>query len=185
MSKLKELTWESHKRAERSGFMHRMLKKQMTKYQYYVYLTNQHLCYWTLESYADLLGVFEGIESIKRSDKITKDLQELEKLYGFEIPVHLVSTRKYIDHIKNISNDPEKLLAHIYVRHMGDLSGGQIIKKYVPGSGLHYQFDDEPDIMKDKLRTKLNDNMAEEANVCFNLVFEMLQELETSFANMG
>ena len=28
-----------------------------------------------------------------------------------------------------ILDDPEKLMAHIYVRHMGDLSGGQMIKE--------------------------------------------------------
>jgi heme oxygenase len=185
MSKLKELTWESHKRAERSGFMHRMIKKQMTPYQYYVYLANQLLCYWELESYAKELDIFDGIEDLIRSNYITKDMQELEILHGFELPVHLVSTSKYIAHIQSISEDPAKLLAHIYVRHMGDLSGGQIIKKYIPGSGLYYKFEEEPEILKNKLRTKLNDDMADEANICFNLVFDVLQELEIYFADMG
>jgi heme oxygenase len=68
---------------------------------------------------------------------------------------------------------------------MGDLSGGQIIKKYVPGSGLYYNFTEEPDILKNKVRIKLNDDMADEANICFNLVFDILQELEVCFADMG
>ena len=33
-----------------------------------------------------------------------------------------------------------KLYAHIYVRHMGDLSGGQMIKRKVPGLGKYYEF---------------------------------------------
>ena len=36
---------------------------------------------------------------------------------------------------------PEKIMAHIYVRHMGDLSGGQMIRRKVPGLGKMYKFD--------------------------------------------
>jgi len=32
-------------------------------------------------------------------------------------------------------DDPHKVMAHVYVRHMGDLSGGQMIKKKIPGAG--------------------------------------------------
>ena len=33
-----------------------------------------------------------------------------------------------------------KLYAHIYVRHMGDLSGGQMIMKKTPGPNRYYRF---------------------------------------------
>ena len=40
------------------------------------------------------------------------------------------STRKYVDYAnKELMDYPEKIMAHIYVRHMGDLSGGQMIKR--------------------------------------------------------
>ena len=33
-----------------------------------------------------------------------------------------------------------KLYAHVYVRHMGDLSGGQMIRKKTPGPNRYYIF---------------------------------------------
>jgi heme oxygenase len=184
MSKLKELTWENHKRAERSNFMRRMLKREMTNYQYYAYLTNQMMCYYALETYADQLGLLKNIEHLKRSSKISKDMSEFERTEGFEQPRALKSTEKYIKYLESISRHPEKLMAHVYVRHMGDLSGGQIIKKLVPGSGLYYEFEGDIDELKAKIRAKLSDDMAEEANTCFNMVCSMLEELENSFDGM-
>jgi heme oxygenase (biliverdin-producing, ferredoxin) len=180
MNNLKELTKEQHTNAERSLFVKKLLKKEITAYQYYVYLSNQFLMYTSLEGYASDAGVFVGIEEIKRGNSISKDLQELEREYGFEIPVHLKSTGKYMRYIQSISEDSEKLLAHIYVRHMGDLSGGQIIKRFVPGSGNHYMFESDPEMLKEKVRAKLHNGLAEEAKLCFDMISEFMKELEIS-----
>jgi heme oxygenase len=180
MNNLKELTHEQHKNAERSLFVKKLLKKEITPYQYYIYLSNQFLMYTTLESCASTIGILKGIEEIKRGNAISKDLQELEKDYGFTIPVHLKSTGEYMKYIYSISEDSEKLLAHIYVRHMGDLSGGQIIKRFVPGSGQHYQFNEDVTELKEKVRAKLHDGIADEAKVCFNMIKTFMEELETS-----
>lgn len=180
MNNLKELTHEQHKNAERSLFVKKLLKKEITPYQYYIYMCNQFLMYTTLEGYASELGVLDGIEEIKRGVSISKDLQELEREHGFEIPIHLKSTGNYIQYIRSISEDPEKLLAHIYVRHMGDLSGGQIIKRFVPGSGNHYVFESDVNELKEKVRAKLHDGLADEAKLCFNMIKEFMEELEIS-----
>ena len=42
------------------------------------------------------------------------------------------STKEYIEHIESIQDEAMKLYAHIYVRHLGDLSGGQMIMKKTP-----------------------------------------------------
>jgi heme oxygenase len=185
MNNLKELTHEQHKNAERSLFVKKLLKKEITPYQYYIYLSNQFLMYTTLEGYATQAGVLKGIENIARGIAMSKDLQELEKEHGFKIPIHLKTTSDYMQYIFKISEDPEKLLAHVYVRHMGDLSGGQIIKRFVPGSGQHYQFDEDVIELKEKVRAKLHDGLADEAKVCFNMIKTFMEELENSFADMG
>lgn len=185
MSNLRQLTLDNHKRAERSNFIRRLLKREMTPYQYYVYLSNQLLCYYVLESTATDRRMLKGLEKIKRSVNISKDLAELEREYGFDLVTHLKSTDKYINYINTISSDPDRLMAHIYVRHMGDLSGGQMIKKLVPGSGLHYQFDEDVNLLKDKIREKLHDGMATEANVCFDMIHEFFEELEGTFNDVG
>lgn len=141
--------------------------------------------YSMLEHHAEKVGIFEEIEDVKRTMAIAKDLQELETEFGFEIPIHLKSTGDYIDYMNQIGNDKEKLLAHVYVRHMGDLSGGQILKKLIPaGSGHHYKFDRDVNELKDKIREKLHDGLADEARKCFDMVKSFMNELETSL-DMG
>lgn len=79
--------------------------------------------------------------------------------------------------MKDIMDDPHKLMAHIYVRHMGDLSGGQMIKKKVPGSGRYYEFDGDIKELKEKIRSKCNDDMAEEAKLCFDFATDLFKEM--------
>ena len=80
----------------------------------------------------------------------------------------------------SIKDDPDKLMAHIYVRHMGDLSGGQMIARKIPGSGTMYQFDDDVDVLKDKIRTRLDDSMADEAKICFDFATQLFKEMMIS-----
>lgn len=185
MSNLKELTHDNHKRVEHTRFAHRLLKRMITPQQYYIYLTNQISAYFVLEEAARNRGVLSGIESISRARNISKDLNELEAQYGFEPSPILPSVKMYVDYIQSISDDADRLMAHIYVRHMGDLSGGQIIKRFIPGSGMHYCFDGDVDELKNKIRVKLHDGLATEANICFDKIFEFFEELENSFADMG
>jgi heme oxygenase len=85
--------------------------------------------------------------------------------------------KEYMDHIMSISQDPDKLMAHIYVRHMGDLSGGQMIAKKVPGAGTMYQFDEDVNVLKERIREKLDDSMAEEAKIAFDFATKLFKQL--------
>lgn len=171
MSKLKELTWNNHQNAERTTFARKLLGG-ITPEEYHTYLYNQFVIYGSLESLANL----DDVENIKRAKKIAADLKELESEYGLQrTPDKIKSiTEKYINYLPTLDN--EELMAHIYVRHFGDMYGGQMIKKRVPGSGTMYDFDDV-ESLKEKIRAKLNDDMAEEANICFKFATELFEEL--------
>ena len=65
----------------------------------------------------------------------------------------------------------------MYVRHFGDMYGGAIIQKRVPGSGTMYNFDNKEEL-KQLLRELLTDDMAEEANICFEFAIRLFEELE-------
>lgn len=184
MDNLRELTIENHRKAERSKFMDRLVRRKLTEYEYYLYLSNQFCMYYMLETFASRHYIFCGIDDVKRSCRMGRDLAELELEHGFKqiMPTH--ATQKYLDYLETISNDKDKLLAHVYVRHMGDLSGGQIIKKFVPGTGRAYKFDEDVDVLKEKMRKKLSDDLAEEANRCFDMVYDQLEELENYFEAM-
>jgi heme oxygenase len=67
-------------------------------------------------------------------------------------------------------------MAHVYVRYLGDLRGGQMIAKKIPGTGLYYQFQ-EPDELANSIYRKLNDNMANEAKLVFDYATKLFIEM--------
>ena len=137
MATLKELTWEFHKNAERSNFARKLLKGELSNEGYAEYLANQYFIYEALERYSSKAGILNGIEEICRASAIKKDLDELG-FGGFKIKDSAVEYSKWCKLL--YEKRPEQLLAHIYVRHFGDLHGGQMIAKRVPGSGAYYKF---------------------------------------------
>lgn len=176
MSKLKELTWENHQRAERTEHARKLLKG-MTPEEYHRYLYNQYVQYAALETRANELGVLSGIEHIQRAEHIRADMFELEKQYSIERSVDLLCpvVFEYVEHVMALE-DADDVLAHIYVRHFGDMYGGQMIRKRNPGSGSMYDFENVEEL-KTIVRTKLRDSMADEANRCFEFAMELFEEL--------
>ena len=175
MSNLKELTWEHHKNAERQDFV-KELMGGISEERYLTFLHNQHPQYHVLESFCKLHNLLD----LEIAPKIYEDILELQKDVEKFVPkIHPV-TQKYLSYIKEIKDQPDRLMAHIYVRHMGDLSGGQMIAKRVPGPGYMYKFDEDVNIIKDKIRTRLDDSMAEEAKVCFDYATELFQQMAVS-----
>lgn len=179
MSNLKELTWQHHQNAERQEFVKEMFAKspQISTDRYATYLFNQHPQYNMLEMLAMLHGIFDGMPELRRAPRIHEDYQELWGKANPHQPPLMPVVKEYMDHLMMIKDDPEKLMAHVYVRHMGDLSGGQMIAKRVPGSGLMYQFDKSHDELKDIVRSKLDDSMAEEAKICFDFATKLFVQL--------
>ena len=132
---------------------------------------------------------------------------DLEYYYGPNWNTSIVlseATKSYVERIKTISNEkPELLVAHAYTRYLGDLSGGQILKKIAQramnlsdGKGLSfYEFPEVKDEQEFKQKYKkaldslpldnvLVDQVVAEANVSFNMNMKMFQELETSITRI-
>ena len=173
---LKDLTHEQHRRAETRPFVKVLFSGHVDPKLYATYLKNQHLQYEILEVCAMQHGLFNGLPEIRRAPSINADFIELwgdDKTQPKLCPV----VDEYIKYILSIKDDPKKLLAHIYVRHMGDLSGGQMIAKRVPGSGKYYQFGDNPEAIKEAIRAKLDDSLADEAKVCFDFATKFFEQM--------
>lgn len=177
MDNLKELTWASHREAETSPFVKVLFSGKIDPKLYAVYLKNQHPMYEVLEVCAMPHQLFHGIPDIRRAPNILSDFVELWGSDNAELPEMCPVVTEYINYILSIKDDPKRLMAHIYVRHFGDLSGGQMIAKRVPGSGKYYQFGDNPDGIKEAIRPRLSDDMAEEAKVCFDFARRLFEEM--------
>lgn len=173
---LKELTYEAHRNAETQPFVKTLFSGNIDPELYATYLFNQHKMYDLLEVFAMAQGLMNDYPTIRRAPSIWEDYEELWKYE--EAPTLVPSTGKYLDYIMTIKEDPKKLLAHLYVRHFGDLSGGQMIAKRVPGTGKYYQFDGDPTEIKNILRAKLDDSLADEAKVCFEFAANFFQDMQ-------
>lgn len=175
---LRELTQKMHELAENEPFAKQMIKGEISKKNYATYLFNQHPQYNLLET----LGMLHSLIDVRIAPKIHDDYTELWKEYEPNQPPLLPVVKEYMNHLMSIKDDPNKLMAHIYVRHMGDLSGGQMIAKRVPGSASMYKFDEDVKLIKERIRSKCDDSMADEANICFDFatkLFQQLAELDT------
>lgn len=175
MSQLKELTWEHHREAERQDFVKVILSGKIHPDFYATYLWNQHKKYDLIEALASAHGILDNLPDIRRKNKIEQDYLEL---WQHESPPPVVpAVHDYIDHMKSLVEDPHKITAHLYVMHMGDLSGGQIIAKRIPGEGRLYKFDSDLTELKEAIRAKTDDSMADEARICFSFATKMFQDL--------
>jgi heme oxygenase len=171
---LKDLTWEKHQNAERKSYAKKLMSGKMTPQEYHRYLHNQFIIYTALETQIDM----PGVEDIFRSAYIDMDLKELEQEYDIKrntneeiCPV----TWEYVNHVQTL--DQKGLLAHLYVRHFGDMYGGAMIAKRIPGSGKMYQFENKQELIA-MVREKLDDSLADEANKCFDFAIKLFEELE-------
>jgi heme oxygenase len=173
MATLKEQTYEKHKEAEAQPFIKEIFQKKVSKHKYAEYLYQLYLIYHAMENIAGpKLGAYEGIPGLYRSKAIFEDFQELavpDKTYTIK-----ESTLKYIQYIMDITEHND-LLAHMYVRYLGDLNGGQIFAKLIPGSGTMFQFENKEELTNN-FRAKLNDNMGLEACVAFDFNIAIVKE---------
>jgi heme oxygenase len=178
MSKLKELTWENHSKAERTEHARKLLKG-MTPEEYHRYIYNQYVMYAVLESKAREHGVLKDIEDVCRADAIRADMEEIESEFDIQRNGDLLCqvVADYTEYVLHM-RDKDEFLAHIYVRHFGDMYGGQMIKKRNPGSGKMYEFNDVEQL-KTTVRKMLHDDMADEANICFQFAMQLFEELES------
>ena len=180
---LKDLTYEAHREAETKPFVKVLFSGKIDPKLYAQYLKNQHPQYEILEVCAMMHpGLLVNSEDARRAPAINSDFEELWNTEVDGEPTILPVVKRYIDYIMSIKDDPKRLLAHIYVRHFGDMAGGQQIAKRVPGSGRMYQFKDA-DALKAAIREKLSDDMADEAKVCFKFAGELFEEMMTLVPN--
>ena len=174
---LREITKDLHTDAERTEFAKLLLGGNISKEQYANYLWQMVLIYPPIEMGNSLQGHFKNLPDIERAWSIYQDFVELAgKEHDHK---WLPSTIAYHNYLLELLNDPARkylIKAHLYCRHMGDLYGGQIIAKRVPGQGRFYKFKD-PEKLKEQIRAELTDDLGDEARIAFEWAIKIMREL--------
>ena len=185
MLDIKELTLEHHKNAERQEFVKILMSGHIDEKLYATYLYNQLQCYSVLEKYGLHNSLFRDTPNLLRAEHIHYDYKSL--WVDVDNPPQITqSTKEYVEHIENIQAEAMKLYAHVYVRHMGDLSGGQMIKSKTPGPNRYYIFKhnevrDYRQTVKSTINTYLNvyeHSVVPEAKYCFESATKLFKEMK-------
>jgi heme oxygenase len=200
---LREGTKKSHTMAENVGFVKCFLKGVVEKKSYRKLVTSLYFVYSTMEEEMERLKEHPVVSQIyfpelNRKQSLEQDLHFYYGANWREQAQNTKAGKAYVARIREIAqSEPELLVAHCYTRYLGDLSGGQILKKIsqramnlTDGEGTaFYEFDDISDekAFKDKYRTAMDElpidqataeKIVDEANAAFGKNMELFQELE-------
>lgn len=169
MIPLREATAEKHKIAETMTFNQRMVKGELSKDEYLLYLVQQ-------------LTIFDSIEVyelphtlLNRSNKIVQDIKELSGNDIIQVS-QLESTHQYKNYLNSLTK--EEILPHVYLNYLAIMFGGQMIKKNIPGSGKMYEFDGDVREIAGSIRAIQKDEWADEVNIGFDYLINIYDELQ-------
>lgn len=175
MSILREVTNEKHQWVENLPFIQYLLHGEITQEHYVIYLAEMTEIYRHLETLAALEGLLDDMPELPRANRMWEDLQELAPGYRAELTP---ATRAYLLYLNELfaSDRSDQLFAHVYVRHLGDMYGGKLIARRVPGTGRWYEFDNRADLVK-RFNAHLSMELADEAIVAFDWFGKIFQDI--------
>lgn len=132
---LRDNTQTMHRRAERSGVISDIVKGKADLAAYALFIRNLLPVYQALEHHLDDCRHAAGVARVARtelyrSQALESDLNAICGDSWLQVLPLTPSAKRYAGHIAGIGADcPPLLIAHAYVRYLGDLSGGQIMKR--------------------------------------------------------
>ena len=200
--RIKVQTDAAHRNTEQSRFVGELLAGKLSPAAHAALIAQTYLVYRTLEeagrTHADnpLVAPFLGDELL-RTDALEADLEFLLGAQWRDQVTATPATQRYIDRLTEVAYDwPAGFVAHHYIRYLGDLSGGQIIRRMLERAygydtdGLRfYIFDaiEKPKLYKDAYRAKLDaapltdeeqQRLIDEVNLAYELNSNLFADLE-------
>lgn len=170
---IKDLTKEKHREAENTPFMRSVFAKTLPAQVWTYWTFNKMHWYNVIETRARDAGFLDNIIGLERTYKLYQDFKEMSGKYSSDYFVGAI-TEKYCQYLLDLPK--EKILAHLYVWHFGDLYGGQQIRNIlsdVPHRNLDFSNAQE---LIASLRPQLSDDLAEEANIAFDWAILLMSQ---------
>ncbi len=180
--------------------MRDLFRGRVARGGYCALLRNLHALYWTLEANlarhaADPAIGQMSLPVLARCAALASDLESLHGVrWAHEIPLKPTLIR-YVERLDEVARaDPRALISHAYVRYLGDLSGGQIVRRAIASalaltkdSGQEfYRFSEEPEVLAVRLRAALDSitltpeeqaRLVDEARLAFRYHIKLFEQL--------
>ncbi|MBL8332951.1 MAG: biliverdin-producing heme oxygenase [Rubrivivax sp.] len=125
--RLKAATSDLHRRAERSRLMHALLSGHLSRERYLALMHNLAALYAELEAQ---LRAWSGSPFVvlDRQAALDGDLSLLDPEPSSRPPL-AAAMEEYVQRLRGLAvRAPHRLAAHAYVRYLGDLYGGQVLR---------------------------------------------------------
>ena len=166
---LREAVRDNHQAAEKTRWSQMMISGDMRIEQYAAILYNMQPIYTELER----TGLITKPEVLRA--RLVQ--QDLDALGGTQHGLTL-STVYYTRYLETL--DDRARWAHIYVHYLGNMYGGQMIGRRLPGPHTHLIFDDLRGCIA-YVRENLTDVSQQEANTAFIWTMKVYDELYNLF----
>jgi len=166
---LREAVRDNHQAAEKTRWSQMMIGGDMRIEQYAAMLYNMLPIYTELER----TGLIAKPE-VLRASLVQADLDAL----GGTTHGLTLSTVYYTRYLETLDDDAR--WAHIYVHYLGNMHGGQLIGRRLPGQHTHLLFNDLQGCI-DYVRANLGNVSAAEANTAFEWTIKVYDELYNLF----
>ncbi|HEU4807813.1 MAG TPA: biliverdin-producing heme oxygenase [Homoserinimonas sp.] len=203
---LRERTWASHGDSEGAGFMSDLMQGKGTRDDYIALVAQHYFIYEALEAVGagfagDPVASAFITPRLTRLPAIEADLEFLIGADWRSQITPLPTTRRYVERINTVAaNWSGGFIAHHYTRYLGDLSGGQHIRRLMQRhfgfetNGVGFYFFDEiadPKDFKETYREQLDavdwspeerERVIDEVLIAYRFNTELFQDLSAAKA---
>ncbi|MHA6669668.1 biliverdin-producing heme oxygenase [Homoserinimonas sp. A447] len=203
---LRERTWTSHGASEGAGFMTDLMQGKGSRNDYIALVAQHYFIYEALEA-AEAGFSGDPVASAFITPRLTR-LPAIEADLSFLIGpdwreqiAPLPTTQRYVDRINTVAATwSGGFIAHHYTRYLGDLSGGQHIRRLMQRhfgfdtNGVGFYFFDEiasPKDFKDTYREQLDsvdwsaeerERVIDEVLIAYRFNTELFEDLSAAKA---
>jgi heme oxygenase len=141
---IKAASWDAHQHAEQAPFIQDLVAGRLGVDRYADLVAQHHYAYLVLEAAAaeladDPIGSTFVIPELHRGPALVADLEALLGPDWADKISPTPETEAYCERMREACTWSGGYVAHQYVRYLGDLSGGQIIRRIVDRT---YGFED-------------------------------------------
>ena len=172
MSILREYTRDSHVLVESTKFMRAIFARKLPLQLWYDFVYQKSLFYEVIEDTAEASKFTEDILEINKQNDLHAECTAQSDTFQYRD-----ATVEYYKYLNTIPIEDRRILAHLYVWHMGDMYGGQMINRVLGINSPSLTFQNRAQLIQ-KLEQKLDIDLVDEAKIAFEWANKILQSYD-------